>query len=223
MSKFTGKSDFFDWCEMHNEPSKVVELAKVYMGDAKLSINSEKDLIPYYTHLITSMACSSDGQNIHLSKESFIDSEEKEHLSWRISTAIQYARKAKKEKQPFNYEYLKSQKDLKYDNTVPFVWKNIVSIINDNPDLIKEHISKDYREAEDYISNWLYPKYFYDVHDPMHNRMREEFVEFAEESGFSVLEKNGMNVSWTDGEFHPVFVKMCRSIDEYYTMSKNWG
>lgn len=223
MSRYTSKSDFGDWCEMHNNPSQIVELANVYMGDAKVEIKNEKDLIPYYTHLIASMACSPESQNIHLSRESFIDIDEKEFMAWKIITAIKVARKAKKERKPFTYEYLKESKELRYDTTDQLIWKKLVSIVNGYPNILKEHISKDFRESLDYVSNWLYPKYFFDVHDIMHNRMRESFVEFAKENGFSVIKKNATSFERTEGIYHPVINKMCLSIMDFHKMEADWG
>ena len=75
MSKWTGKSDFCDWCEMHNNPQEIVEKASVYYGDAKVAINSPHDLIPYYTHLTAMIASDQNGkQNIHLSMSNSVTS-----------------------------------------------------------------------------------------------------------------------------------------------------
>jgi hypothetical protein len=168
------------------------------------------------------MACSPESQNIHLSRESFIDIDEKEFMAWKIITAIKVARKAKKERKPFTYEYLKDSKELRYDITDKFIWKKLVSIVNGYPNILKEHISKDLRESLDYVSNWLYPKYFFDVHDIMHNRMRKSFVEFAKENGFSVIKKNATSFERTEGIYHPVINKMCLSIMDFHKMEADW-
>lgn len=224
MSKFTGKSDACDWFCMHNEPEKIVGIASVYLGDAKVQTNTAQDLIPYYTHLIASMAASKDSQIINLSKESFIDSEEKSYLSWRIRDVIKVARKAKKEKKNFDFEYFKSN----YNDTIftsPILWKKIISVINENSDLIKEHISNDWDRAENYITEWLIPRYFYNVHDSMHNRMREDFIKFGEENGYSVIKRVDTPDKYkrTEGIYHPVFTKMCFDVIEFHKMMEKYG
>ena len=219
MSRWTGKFDFYDDCEMIHTSDEMVECSDVYLGDAKVEIKSKNDLIPYYTHTIASACYSkSEGNTIHLSRESFIDSEEKDFLVWRIMDAIRIARKAKKEKKHFNLDYLRSEMDDISDTTPDFLWKKIISIVNGQPDLIKEHISKDYRVAADYIIGWLIPNYFYDVHDSSHNRMREEFVEYCKEKGFSIIERTPKELKRTKGIYHPIIIKMCIKIDEYYRM-----
>ena len=83
---------------IHN-PQEFVEKSKIYLGDARVMIKEEKDLIPYYTHLVASACYNKEsGNTIHLSRDSFINSEEREFLSWKIRDIISMFRKAKKEK-----------------------------------------------------------------------------------------------------------------------------
>ena len=77
MGKYTGKSDFFDWCNMHNKPEDVIKKATVFLSGAKITFEKPEDLIPYYTHTIASMSCSKEKQFINLSKESYLDTREK--------------------------------------------------------------------------------------------------------------------------------------------------
>ena len=95
---FTGKSDFFDWCNMHYTPETIIEKATIFLGDAEIKKDKPEDLIPYYTHIIASAGCGSDKQNIFLSKQSWINLEEAEHIAIIIYDMIKVARKAKKEK-----------------------------------------------------------------------------------------------------------------------------
>lgn len=202
---------------------EIVERSDIYLGDAKVEIKTSKDLIPYYTHIVSSASYNKDeGNTINLSKESFIDTEEKDFMVWRIMDAIKLARKAKKEKKPFDLNYLKSERNDKFDTTPDFLWNKIISIINGQPDLIKEHISKDYTVASRYIINWIIPNYFYDVHDPSHNRMREDFVRYCEENGFSVIKNVGGRIQPINGEYHPVITRMCMKIEEYYRMERTY-
>lgn len=91
---FTGKSDFWDWCNMHYSPDFIIKNATVFLNNAKVSLTKEEDLIPYFTHLISAACCSGD-QMINLSKESYLDTQEKEHLSHIIYKAIKLFRKKK--------------------------------------------------------------------------------------------------------------------------------
>ena len=83
---------------IHN-PQEIIEKSKIYLGDARVMIKEKKDLIPYYTHLVASACYNKESGNvIHLSRDSFINSEEREHIAWRVRDVIGVFRKAKKEK-----------------------------------------------------------------------------------------------------------------------------
>ena len=215
MSKWTGKCDFCDNCEMIHNPQEFVEKSKIYLGDARVMIKEEKDLIPYYTHLISSACYNKEsGNTIHLSRDSFINSEEREFLSWKIRDIISMFRKAKKEKIEVTLDYVKSQKYY-WGNGEDFIWSALIDKIKNNMDLIKVHLPKDYRECSYFISEWLIPNYFYDIHDSMHNRYREEFIKFAHENGYGNFDEDGIH--------HPIIWKMCADINEYYEMKEKYG
>ena len=216
MSRWTGKCDFCDNCEMIHNPQEFVEKSKIYLGDARVMIKEEKDLIPYYTHLVASACYNKESDNtIHLSRNSFIDSEEREHIAWRVRDVIGVFRKAKKEKVDVTLDYMKKQKFWWNDSDV-IIWKALIDKIKNNMDLIKVHLPKDYRECNYFISEWLIPNYFYGIHDSMHNRFREEFVKFAHENGYSTFEDD-------KGIYHPIIWKMCYSIEEYKKMNEKYG
>lgn len=199
---------------IHN-PQEFVEKSKIYLGDARVMIKEEKDLIPYYTHLISSACYNKEsGNTIHLSRNSFIDSEEREFLSWKIRDIISMFRKAKKEKIEVTLDYVKSQKYY-WGNGEDFIWSALIDKIKNNMDLIKVHLPKDYRECSYFISEWLIPNYFYDIHDSMHNRYREEFIKFAHENGYRNFDE--------DGIYHPIIWKMCADINEYNEMKEKYG
>lgn len=221
MSSYTGKSDFCDWCEMHNSPSEIVKCASIYMGGAKVEIKSEKDLIPYYTHLTSSLSCCDGAQTIYLSPDSFIDEEERSFMCWKITAAIKAARKAKKEKKPFTFEYLKSQKDFTLGGESMALWNKIIAIINKFPNIIKIHIPEDWSDSQSLFSSWIIPKYFYDVHDAMHNRMREEFIRFANNNGYAII-KDGIFLERTEGIYHPIINKMCIDIIQFHKMERDF-
>ena len=195
---------------IHNS-QKIIEKSKIYLGDAIVMIKEEKDLIPYYTHLVAS-ACydEENGNVIHLSRDSFINFEEREHLSWKIRDLIYAFRIAKKEKVEVTLDYLKSKKYyLGY--TENFIWSALIDKMKHNTDLIKVHLPKDYRECSYFIAEWLIPNYFNGIHDSMHNRYREEFIKFTQENGYG------------DGIYHPIIWKMCADINEYYKMKEKYG
>ena len=199
---------------IHN-PQEIIEKSKIYLGDARVMIKEEKDLIPYYTHLVSSASYNKEkGNVIHLSRDSFINFEEKEHLSWKIRDLIYAFRKAKKEKVEVTLDYLKSKKYY-WDNGEDFIWSALIDKIKNNMDLIKVHLPKDYRECSYFIIEWLIPNYFYDIHDSMHNRYREEFIKFAQENGYENFNK--------DGIYHPIIWKMCTCVYEYYKIKEKYG
>ena len=230
MSHFTGRSDFCDWCEMHNNPQEIVEKATVYYGDAKVAINSPHDLIPYYTHLTAMIASDQDGkQTIHLSRDSWIDTEERQFLSHKIISAIKWCRKANKEKIKFDYDFCKKQKDFyvsQYNSeSDEKVWKNIISILNARPALIKDHLNKDYRKACEFVEEYMIPAHFSGVHDEMHNRYREQFVKYCSENGYCAFSINFETGEWgyqNQGEWHPVIRNMCFAIADYHRMMKGY-
>lgn len=186
MSKWTGKSDFADWCEMHNNPEDIVKYGEVYLGNAKCEIKDEKDLVPYYTNLIAMMVCNKEPKHqvIHLSQNSFIDNEEADFLVWKIIESIKVARKAKKEKVPFTYEYLKNK--IYEADVEEVVYKQIIEQINHTPEVIKYHISNKYNDAHRFVVGWLIPEYFGHIHLPRFNLQRIAFLEFCRENGFKV-------------------------------------
>lgn len=100
MSKFSGKCDFYDYIEIFGLES--ILSSNIYLGDniVPLRIDTRKDCIPYYAHLIS----FSFGNTIILTPESFIDMEEKKHLQWLLKEAIKYYNKCKRSHISFNKE-----------------------------------------------------------------------------------------------------------------------
>lgn len=224
MSKWTGKCDFADHCEMIYDTKSIVKNATIFLGNAKVEIKDEKSLIPYYTNLISAMGSENGSQVIHLSENSYIDIEEKYSLSWMVYSAFKSARKAKKDKKPFTFDSL-NKNDVEFNKDYLIVWKKLVDKINGNPDIIKTYIPSDHREGRYIIERNIIPMYFNDVHLSSYNRKREEFVEFAKENGYAVID-------WTksipenipnEGEYHPIIFKMCNDINNFYIMQRNYG
>lgn len=200
---------------MLGTPEEVVQKARIFMGNARVAIKEARDLIPYYTNLISMMYSSANEQVIHLTQDSYIDIEERERLSWRIVQAIKLARKLKR---PL------TEADFDEQNTIygepALVWA-IIDRVNSDPTITKLHLPRDYRESLSYVEHDVIPRYFYGIHTAGSNAQRERFIEFAKEHGFSTFtEYDSTKVK--DGEFHPLITELCREIIEYKELNKRY-
>lgn len=105
ISYLTGKCDCYDTLVMIH---KVTDFSNVRIyaannGLIPLRIDSQKDLMPYYPYLITSMSSSKeDGIDAHLSERSYIDIEEEDRLKWRLNQLKKYYRRCKRNHEPFD-------------------------------------------------------------------------------------------------------------------------
>jgi len=210
MGRYTGKSDFDDWCNIHNKPEEIIKNATVFLGDAKLTFNKPRDLIPYYTHLIASMFKSDDKQVIYLSKESYLDTREKERLSNFIYNSIIWAQKAHREKKSFNLSFIKSQKNYKalYSSEDDYILISIINKIKKYPELIKFPI-----KCSPIIKEYILPHYFNDIHDKAISSLKEDFIKYAEDNGFvTYKEKTYIGEC---GEYHPIIWNMSLDVAKY--------
>ena len=217
---FTGKSDFFDWCNMHYTPETIIEKATIFLGDAEIKKDKPEDLIPYYTHLIASAGCTPEKHSIFLSGRSWIDQVERERNAVMLYGMIKAARKAKKEKVTFDFDYYKSQKGYYgyADKAYIALYKNAIDIINTKPYIIKTHLPTDYRQALSYLGEYVIPRDFSNLHDAMHNRMREDFVRYAAENGYGAFSCNGFTILKPGERYHPIVYSMSLMINDYYKM-----
>ena len=207
MGKYTGKSDFFDWCNIHNKPEDVIKKATVFLSGAKITFEKPEDLIPYYTHTIASMSCSKEKQFINLSKESYLDTREKERLSNFIYNSIIWAQKAHREKKSFNLDFIKDQKNYKiYSSEDDYILSSIVNKIKKYPELIKFPI-----KCDSIIKEYILPHYFDDIHDKTITSLKEDFIKYAEENGFAIYKENS-----STGEYHPIIWNMSLDVVQYY-------
>lgn len=218
---FTGKSDFFDWCNMHNKPEEIIKNATVFLGDAKLSLNEPRDLIPYYTHLISGMSKTGDEQVIHLSKESYLDTLEKEHISYYVKDAIVWAKKARREKKDFDLSFVKTQKDYQilYSSVDDCLLNSIINRINNYPEIIKFPMSKKIHDISLY-KDYIVPNYFSTIHDASISQRREDFTQYAKENGFMTFDLSNIE-STHSGEYNPVIWNMCSKVADYQKMIKD--
>lgn len=205
MGRYTGKSDFDDWCNMHNRPEDVIKKATVFLNGAKITFEKPEDLIPYYTHTIASMSCSKEKQFINLSKESYLDTREKERLSNFIHNSIIWAQKARREKKSFNLDFIKNQKNYKvYSLEDDYILSSIVNKIKKYPELIKFPI-----KCDSIIKEYILPHYFDDIHDKTITSLKEDFIKYAEENGFATYMKE-------KGEYHPIIWNMSLDVAQFY-------
>ena len=96
MSEFSGKCDL--WDDLINIVGVTDEYdwsnINIFLGKDKLDIKSVKDLVPYAAYISSSLIYNKDkGYSIRLSKESFVDMEERESLMRRLKRAKKYYRK----------------------------------------------------------------------------------------------------------------------------------
>ena len=210
MGRYTGKSDFDDWCNMHNKPEDVIKKATVFLNGAKITFKKPEDLIPYYTHTIASMSCSKEKQFINLSKESYLDTREKERLSNFIYNSIIWAQKAHREKKSFNLDFIKNQRNYKvYSSEDDYILSSIVNRIKKYPELIKFPI-----KCDSIIKEYILPHYFDDIHDKTITSLKEDFIKYAEENGFASYKEN---VSIEEkGVYHPIIWNMSFDVAQYY-------
>lgn len=207
MGRYTGKSDFDDWCNMHNKPEDVIKKATVFLNGAKITFKKPEDLIPYYTHTIASMSCSKEKQFINLSKESYLDTREKERLSNFIYNSIIWAQKAHREKKSFNLDFIKDQKNYKiYSSEDDYILSSVVNKIKKYPELIKFPI-----KCDSIIKEYILPHYFDDIHDKTITSLKEDFIKYAEENGFASYKENA-----SIGVYHPIIWNMSLDVAQYY-------
>lgn len=109
MSSYSGKCDVYDSLVMiHNyTDEELANNVKIYQGygdkEKLLDIKCRKDLIPYYAHLISSSAQNNVDRtaHIHITSESFVDSEEHESLEFKMKRVLTVYNRCKRKKIDF--------------------------------------------------------------------------------------------------------------------------
>lgn len=106
-----GKCDFRDTVVMINcdgTDETVIPFfkkSKIYVRDiGPIKIETYQDFIPYMHFIISSACFSKEGATIHLSKESWIDTEERDSLQFNFERVLKYYKKCKRDKKTFDYE-----------------------------------------------------------------------------------------------------------------------
>lgn len=123
MSKWTGKCDFQDTCNMYN-PTQILH-AKVYMENARIDFkNDYTNVIPYYPHIVASMAASKSqipfwtglsspandkimtfidtlDLSIYLKKDDYFDDRERESKAIALNELVYKIQNTKKNKMDY--------------------------------------------------------------------------------------------------------------------------
>ena len=173
MSRFSGKCDFYDGfvairCDgEENKIDKELKNLKLYVRgkdgrDHLVKSDTLKDIVKYYPYLEAIAVSSKDSCTIIISADSFIDTEERERLDYRIQDVLKYWRKCKRNKIPFTKEEF-------YRNTW---WKN---------DSVMDEICKRVVEDGDKAE-------FNNLHDSIHEYYRREWFNELVRVGYTELE-----------------------------------
>lgn len=107
ISEYTGKCDCYDVLIMIHDVTDFSNVRIYAYGNdlIPLRIDSRFDLMPYYPYLTASMSASKDdGIIVHLSRQSYVDSEEEDWLKWRLEQLKKYYRHCKRNHKEFNEE-----------------------------------------------------------------------------------------------------------------------
>lgn len=189
MGKFTGKADFYDIIYMHYTPEEIAK-ATIYCGDAgPLRIDSPLDLIPYSTHLLSSMGAEKGAPEktcIHLARESYLIQQDEERVQSYISQVLSTRRQPKMKGKTFEEcfpEHDKPEFALFNDRRL---LRQIWDRFEGNPKLeafLKKVITKTmpYDKERSFILKWVIPEHFYDCHAKYYIEQMKDFIKFCEE------------------------------------------
>lgn len=110
MSAYSGKCDCYDSLIMiHNYTDEELKNnVNIYIGNVgtPLRIDSCKDLIPYYGHIVWA-ACHDNSErkaSIHITSESWVDTEERESLEFRLKELLKIYNRCKRKKIEFDVD-----------------------------------------------------------------------------------------------------------------------
>lgn len=178
MSIYSGKCDVADWFEDYDD--EMIRKSNFYISGhiVPLRIDNHHDLSPYYPYLIAVGGRDSSGHSsILLSEESFVDSEEREMLGWKLCDIQKYYRKCKRKRINYNIDEATSQGCLfcSWDNI-----RRIAEIVGERGEKVT---------VEDLISE-------YKIRHPMSELYRKKLFERMIELGWS--EKQARYWIWKD-------------------------
>lgn len=157
MSKWSGKCDVCDWFSGNSE--EFISKSTIKIGETTLNIRNRKDLIPYYPYLVAMGGSDKEKCTVYLTKESYVDIEERESLNNDLRTLLDY----------YDAVYPDYDKEVAYNIIQPFGWKRRYS---------KDLVNRVAKFGHDATIDGL--------HDPTHERYRREFCEYLIKNDYDI-------------------------------------
>lgn len=230
MSRFSDKSDFADTCLMHYSPNKVF-CADITIDNVPLKLKSPKDLIPYYGHGICSMASSRDDgkMSIALTKHSYPDMRDEEHIQIAIDNYVYLARRAKRAKKDIDpQEFYKMSSFYKKSTFCVCVFekcKNIEKLLLKywtprtwTYDKIENKIEKNL------VNLSIVHSSFFNVHTSVSNAYRKNLLEYAASFFGKWYADFESKEAWDDGVVRNTALLDIKSkVVEYQKMCDRYG
>lgn len=194
MGTFTGKSDFEDIVNMHYNPKTVLN-GDVLMNGAKLKLETERDLIPFYPYLCSMMSAEKmeDGSTktrIELCNKSFIDSTEERQKTLFVEDIAYFCKKNKKKATEITLEDVKDLFNANHifdENTL----KKIVDIVSKGKSayafgiVVSSYNLKKKHEFVDCIIESFTKQYLYNIRTKTATQRRKDLLKYASENGWS--------------------------------------
>lgn len=166
MSKFTGK-EVCVYSEFHNfnrfdSIEEMLSKTVVYQSDSyydktELHWTCEKDIVPYYAHMIGMGGYSNERITLFITKRPYFDIEEEEHLSWRFKDAKKYIMSCKRNKKiPSLQGFLNTQCFWKNDPTEKELLEEIYNRVLEHPYAKKFNMQGIHLPMQEYYRNLLH-------------------------------------------------------------------
>jgi len=155
MSIYSGKCDLADHIEINNDRYLKYDYYVGKNAIIPLRVNSLKDLVPYYPYLISMSGWRDNHGIVILSSDSFVDEEERDHLTWMLDRMKKAYRAAKRKKIEFvnpdpvftnSEEIFKRVKESGENATIDGIHTHFANMCRDA--LIKEMINVGYSADE---------------------------------------------------------------------------
>jgi hypothetical protein len=169
MSKYSGRCDAFDSLVMLHKytDEELKNNVNIYIGNIRtpLKIESQKDLIPYYAHIVSSAGFDNAERKatVFLTSKSWVDMEEQENLQWRLNSLLRMYNRCKRKKIEFNVD--EAVKEITWNG-----W-------NEEP----------HRELAKRVKEYGKKATIDGIHLKMHERYRQELVDTMIENGLDPI------------------------------------
>ena len=166
MSRFTGKevcvySEFHDFNRFDNI-EEMLSKTVVYQNNShnskvKLNWTCEKDIVPYYAHMIGMSGSSKEGVVLFISNRPYFDEEEEEHLSWKFRDAKRYIMSCKRNKKTPSFQgFLNTQFFWKNDPTEKELLEEVYNRVFEHPYAKKFNMKGLHLPMQEYYRNVLH-------------------------------------------------------------------